>query len=471
MPALLKGLQFIFKNVELRTRIMQLLENQVMGDKPTSNGRPGMDLWQILVLGVLRVGLDCDYDRIEHIANYDTLVRQILGVPAMLNDQVFHHRTISDNVCAIDEEFMMKINAIVVEYGLPVLKKKADEKLEVKTDSFVLEANVHYPTDANLLWDAIRKSVEVSAKLSAALELPGWRKAEAWLGRAKGAMRTFTKAISGGGANKEKRGKEAAKAYLDVSGDVNHKVLGTILSIEKSTLQPAQVMQLTELKSYQTYLEKFRDQIKRRVILGEIIPHAEKVFSIFEPHVELIKKGKVMPPIEFGHRILVSTEQRGFIVDYKVMGPGHEGAEAIPVAERLAALFGKEGIQSLSFDKGFSSAANLEQVQNELPSSLIVMPKKGRRNAAETERETDTRWKRQRKRHSAVESDINSLEHHGLRRCRDKGERGFRRYAGLGVLAYNLDKIGAALQKAEEKKKVKKPKPAKVPKVPAKAAA
>ena len=86
------------------------------------------------------------------------------------------------------------------------------------------------------------------------------------------------------------------------------------------------------------------------------------------------------------------------------------------------------------------------------------MPKKGKKNAEESERENDKQWKQLKNRHSAVESDINCLEHHGLDRCPDKGLHGFKRYAGLGVLAYNLHRIGSGLQKMEEQRKKRKAK-------------
>jgi IS5 family transposase len=469
LPPLLTGLQFIFKNVELRTRVFDLLEAHIMGAKPTARGRPGMQLWHILVLGVLRVGLDCDFDRIGHIANFDLLVRRILGVSPMADltgaadPHAFHHRTISDNIGVIDEALLEKINALVVEYGLPVLKKNAAASLEIKTDSFVLESNIHYPTDANLLWDSTRKGIGICFRLSEALALPGWRKAGDWMKRCKGAMRSFSKAAGGGGAHKQERVKELATAYLAVSREVQAKVMDTLSALDSAVLSPAQTSRLMQLKTYSDYAAKFMDQLRRRVLQGEEIPHAEKMFSIFETHVELIKKGKLRPPVEFGHRILVSTERHGFIVDYKVTGPGHEGAQALPAACRLASRFGADSILSLSFDKGFSSLANDVELKKILPASMIILPKKGRRTAAETERESDPKWKQRRDRHSAVESDINSLEHHGLGRCRDKGERAFGRYTGLGVLAYNLNKIGTAIQKAEKEQAAKKAAKGKTP--------
>ena len=158
LPPLLKALQWVFKMPELNEAIFELLDKAVLGNKQSTTGRPGMDLWHILVLGVLRLGLNCDYDRLEHIANYDTLVRQIMGLPAFGSQVSFHHKTISDNVCHFDEALLEKINALVVRDGLEEFKKNGKDdptgRLEVKVDSYVLETNVHYPTDLNLLWDA-----------------------------------------------------------------------------------------------------------------------------------------------------------------------------------------------------------------------------------------------------------------------------------------------------------------------------
>lgn len=125
LPPVLAGLQWIYKTPELNELIFTLLEEKIVGEKQNT-GRPGMDLWHILVLGVVRLTLNCDYDRLEHIANHDGLVRQIMGLPIFGVDPekpMFHHKTISDNICHIDEACLAEINALVVEYGLPELKK------------------------------------------------------------------------------------------------------------------------------------------------------------------------------------------------------------------------------------------------------------------------------------------------------------------------------------------------------------
>jgi hypothetical protein len=204
-----------------------------------------------------------------------------------------------------------------------------------------------------------------------------------------------------------------------------------------------QLQSLQEIGYFHEMLDKHIDLVERRLVSKESIPHEEKVFSLFEPHTELIKKGKAMPPVEFGHRLLVSTEQHGLIIDYKVMEGGNETAEVLPLVERLMKRFGGNSIASLSSDKGFSSEENRQWLEGRV--GHVVMPKKGRRSAAEREREKGRRWKKLKDRHSAIESDINSLEHHGLNRCLDKGIEGYKRYVGLGVLALNLHRIGAEL--------------------------
>jgi hypothetical protein len=125
-----------------------------------------VDLWQILVLGVVRLGLDADWDRLEHIANYDTLVRQMLGLPATPWDDEarrFGHQTLRDNVALLDDELLQQINARIAAAGREVFAKKGGAlvaALEVKVDTYVLETDVHFPTDLNLLWDAGRKCVD-----------------------------------------------------------------------------------------------------------------------------------------------------------------------------------------------------------------------------------------------------------------------------------------------------------------------
>ncbi len=101
LPPVLASLQWIFMTPEINEQIFKLLEERICGDKK-ERGRSGMDLWHILVLGVVRLTLDCDYDRLEYLVNYDVLLRQIMGleeISFLPFATGFHQKTISENVC------------------------------------------------------------------------------------------------------------------------------------------------------------------------------------------------------------------------------------------------------------------------------------------------------------------------------------------------------------------------------------
>jgi hypothetical protein len=189
-------------------------------------------------------------------------------------------------------------------------------------------------------------------------------------------------------------------------------------------------------------IDKHLDLVDRRLLQHEVIPTEEKVYSLFEPHTEWLTKGKLHPPVELGHRLLVATDQHQLIQDYD--GPvGVDVDQSVPVASRLLGRYGEGQIASMSFDKGFTRQDDRALLQAYIPN--VVMPKRGRKNAEETEAESAKKFVALRKAHSAVESAINALEHHGLNRCLDMGLEGYTRYIGYGVLAYNLHVIGRQL--------------------------
>jgi hypothetical protein len=131
LPPVLKALQYVFITPDLNKEIFELLENKIVKGKKKT-GRKGMDLWQILVLAIVRHTLDTNWDRLEHVANYDILTRQILGVHTSgfgVEQYEFSYQTIIDNVCLIDEEMLHEINQLVVKRGQILLKKKRRKNL------------------------------------------------------------------------------------------------------------------------------------------------------------------------------------------------------------------------------------------------------------------------------------------------------------------------------------------------------
>ena len=446
LPPILAGLQWIWMHPTLKAEILALLEAAVLADKQAT-GRTGMTLWQILVLGVVRLGLDADWDRMEHIANYDSLVRQMLQVPATpwgAEDKRFGHQTLRDNVARLDDQLLQQINARIAAAGREVFAKKdgaPGAALEIKVDSYVLEADVHFPTDLSLLWAAGRKCVDLVAGFRASGHaMPGWRKFKAWRRQLKNLQRATSPIVYRGGPHKEARVKSAVREYLAVGGALCAKVRESLLELCD---QPVCATRWEKLAYFHTLLDKHLDLVQRRLLNEETIPAHEKLFSIFEPHTEWIQKGKQRPNVELGHRLLIATDQHELIQDYAVLQGTAEVDQSVPVADRLLHRYGAGSLASLSFDKGFTRAEDRELLSLYVPT--VVMPKRGRKTDVETERESEKKFVALRRQHSAVESDINSLEHHGLNRCLDVGLAGYQRYVGYGVLAYNLHVVGREL--------------------------
>jgi len=190
------------------------------------------------------------------------------------------------------------------------------------------------------------------------------------------------------------------------------------------------------------------DQIRLRVLDGEIIPHNEKVFSLFEPHTEWISKGKVKAPVELGLRVCIMSDQFGFVLHHRVMEKEVDVQIAVPMVTETKARF--SNFIACSYDKGFYSKENKEALNEEL--NTVTLSKKGRLNKQEKEEENNPEYIKRRHQHSAVGSDINALEIHGLDRCCDHGLVGFKRYVALAVTARNIQQLGAILRSRKKQR-------------------
>ena len=440
LPQLCAALKEIFITPEWNERVFEILEAKIIAGKQKT-GRTGMDLWQIFVLSQVRLCQNISYDELHDHANHHQMIRQLMGVESGFGYEKykFKYQNIIDNVSLLDDETVRELNQVIVEFGHGVFKKKEADPLRLKTDSFVVESNVHFPTDYNLLWDSARKCLDMVDKFMEKYpQVPGWRKKHDWYRHLKNSMRAVGKASLSGGKDKEQRVKQSVRYYLSKARALQDK-----LERSKEDLPTGDIMDVLihlELDRYMDLLGKHIDLLERRVIKGEKIPHDEKIFSIFEEYTEWITKGKSHPNVELGKMLAITTDQYNLIIDYRIMDHQSDSEMVKPIAEDLTELY---NIRSWSFDKGFwhkDNKALLEECVEK-----VVMPKKGKCNRLELEEESQRQFKLLRNRHSAVESNINELECRGLDRCPDKGYGNFKRYIGLAVGAYNLRRIGQEL--------------------------
>jgi hypothetical protein len=451
IPKLLMGLQFIYRTAHIREKVFNVLK-QIVPKQSHDTGRPGMDLWKILVLGTLRLNCNWDYDKVQEMANNHDKLRQMLGHGKKDSASSYALQTIKDNICLLTPSILDEINQVVVKAGHDLISTKKDQKLRGSCDSFVVETDVHYPTDTNLLFDATRKMISLIAIICSEIGVTTWRQSHQNILKVKRLLRgiqRLKRSTSKDEAQKQKREQFIVSEhlnYITVCHGFVSKTKETIRILRGlGILSMAQDLRLDTVENYISHAQRQIDQIRRRVVLNEKIPHAEKVFSIFEPHTEWISKGKAGVPQELGLSVCVLKDQYGFILHHHVLERQSDNQLAVAMAQGAKDRF--ENLVACSYDKGFYSHENREQLSDIL--DLVVLPKKGRLSAQDKEVEQSEGFIESRRKHSAVESCINALENHGLDRCLDHGLQGFKRYVALSVLARNIQILGHLIQQKE----------------------
>jgi hypothetical protein len=457
IPKLLMGLQCIYITPEIREEVFAILEhgitfrNNKKVDK--NNGRPGMEMWKIFVMGTLRLSLNCDYDRLHELVNEHKTIREMLGHGLIDQDKEYTVQTLRDNVCLLTPEILEQINQVVVQHGHRLVKKKS-EVLKTRCDSFVLETDVHYPTDINLLSDAIRKVITLTARLCEGNGITEWRQAKYNLRKIK---RLYLRAQSlkrSSSQNQDKKYErekiiiEAYRSYIKIANEYLEKAEAS-LSVLRNKMSILADAEIAAIEGFVKHAKRQIDQIKRRVMNGEKIPHNEKVFSIFESYTEWISKGKAGVPVELGVRVCIMEDQYGFILNSRVMEKETDDKVAVNMVAEAKKKF--SSLNSCSFDRGFYSPSNKIELSKIL--NKVILPKKGKLNKTEKEIENAEEFREAKRRHSGVESAINALEVHGLDRCPDNGIDGFKRYVALAVVAMNIHKMGALLLKKRQRHK------------------
>ena len=454
IPKLLLGLQYIYTTPPIRAKVSNILK-QIVPKNSQQTGRPGMDLWKILVLGTLRLNCNWDYDKVHEMANNHHNLRQMLGHHKTDFESNYALQTIRDNIALLTPPILDEINQIVVKAGQRIITTKKDQPLRGSCDSFVVQTDVHYPTDTNLLFDAIRKMISLIAIICSEIGVTAWRQSDHNIKKVKGLLRgiqRLNRSTSKNEAKKQKRDQfivSEHQNYIKVCHGFVLKAKETIRILrELGILSLSQDLRLSTVEDYIRHAERQIDQIHRRKVLDEKIPHEEKVFSIFEPHTEWISKGKAGVPQELGLGVCVLKDQYGFILHHQVLEQQTDDKVAVAMVQEAKDRF--ENLAGCSFDKGFYSPENKRQLTNIL--AYVILPKKGRLSANDKEVEQSEEFVESRRKHSAVESSINALENHGLDRCLDHGLDGFKRYVALAVLARNIQILGHLIQQKELKR-------------------
>jgi hypothetical protein len=451
---ILRALQHVYEQEAVRTELLDLVGRDVNPDSSADRGREGMDYWTITVLAAVRLGCDFDYDRLQDLAEQHRNLRFMMGIGDWQERVDFGWRRIRDNLCLLQPSTLVKINQLIVGVG-HMLEPEAIKA--VRGDTFVVETNIHYPTESTLLNDGLNKVVTLAAELAAVHGEPGWRQHEHLLAKVKRLVRQISRLSRAKnlGADRLKPGYQR------------------LLALAEDLLERARVLLLTlrfrvqgevidwngvgfddpreQLLHYVQLTERVCDTARRRVLLGETVPNEEKIFSIFEPHTELIKRGKQPDPIQYGHKVLVIEDAVGFICHYAVLANGLLDQDVlVPAMKELQERVGGN-INSASFDRAFHTPENQEQLAKIVRHPCIAM--KGAILGRQQQEEATVEFREARQNHPGVESAIGALQAgNGQERSRDKSRLGYERYVGLGVLGRNLQVLGKLLLAQDDAK-------------------
>jgi hypothetical protein len=444
---ILAALQHVYSQPKLRDEILRAVAADVNRTSSRKRGRKGMDYWPILVLAAVRQGCNLNYDKLQDLAEQHRAMRQIMGIDGWGDEGGFDWRRIRENVTLIRPQTLERINHRIVAEGHRLVPEAAKT---ARADSFVVGTNIHYPTESSLIRDGLRKVLEIAVTLAAILGMAGWRQHKHLYRKVKRLVREIDRIAARKGAGYQERIKSQYQELLAVADTLLERC--DELQRHWSRHGGGDAKTLGIALELQTFMERTRQvcgTARRRVLQGQTVPNDEKLFSIFETHTQLYKRGKAAEPIQFGRLVLVYEDGAGFITHCHLLPrDGDDRGVIVGQTRELQERLGGR-IESASFDRGFHSPENQKALAKIVANACLPMP--GANQSAQQEKTATVQFHQARQRHPGVESAINALQAgNGLQRCRDRTETGFQRYLQLGVMGRNLHVLGKIIIKQKD---------------------
>jgi IS5 family transposase len=322
---------------------------------------------------------------------------------------------------------------------------------KLRTDGTAVESNVHYPTDSSLLVDGVRvlsrtlgRAREVIESASAKVGQVARKVFRNRLRSARNRAREISRATRGKTKEAKERCRRIYQKLMQVTQANVEQAQQVVTLLRQVPILEAQGL-AAQLTHFIPLVEQVIQQTIRRVVKGEQVPAQEKLVSIFEPHTDIILRGKKRHPVEFGHKLWLDEVDGGIVSNYRILeGNPNDKTQWIPSLEQHEALFAQPPDQA-SADRGVYSSDNEAQAKK-MGVRRIILPKPGYRSVQRKEHERQRWFQRGRRYHHGVEGRISVLKRrYGLDRCLYHGEDGFERWVGWGIIAHDLFKIATVL--------------------------
>ena len=438
-PTLQGIADFLEDHSALVERVRQDLER---GLKNPSTGRTGITASQTLrALTLMRIK-NWDYRELRERINDGYTLRgftQFDGHPVPKHDAF--NRAFNRLTPATLEAVNQAVVQAAVALGL-------EDGKNLRVDTTVVETNIHYPTDATLLWDTVRTITRLVEDLHQ--KLP--QGVKGFTNRTRSARRRMQALQRMTAQQREQQQPTKYRELIRITEQVVHHARQVVEATQHirgiDVVTGLVIDQLRkQIISFCELGGRVIDQTRRRVLQGESVPTEEKVYSIFEPHTDLIKRGKPQKPVEFGHKVFLAESAQGLITDYRVL----EGNPADSVHVQASLEHHQQSFhrapECYAADRGFHSADNVQDCRQAGVSQVCIPQRRGKKIAEQEALERSPEFKKGQRFRAGIEGRISVLfRGRGMKRCLLKGRQRFEILVGAAVLANNLMRIAQLIE-------------------------
>lgn len=441
-PILKRMSDFLDDQPKIFERVRRDLQR---GLKKPDTGRTAMTPSQVLRSLILMRVKNWDYRELsERIADGYTL-RRFTGFNSQ---RVPKHDAFNRAFNKLRPQTLQALNDLVLKAAVDL---GLEDGKRLRVDTTVTETDIHHPTDNTLLWDVVRVLTRLIGRLGKVLP----KGIDNFSNRTRCARRRMQEIQRMTARQRHTQQKGKYRHLIGITQQVVHNARGVLEKTkDQCAVDPMDDIIIGELRRkidhYCQLGARVIDQSRRRVLEGEQVATEEKIYSIFETHTDLIKRGKIQKPIEFGHKIFLAESAHGLITQYRVLeGNPPDHVHVKPSLQRHQETFGWAPAW-YSSDRGFFSDENIKACPQV---KLVCIPQRGGKRTSQRQAfERSPEFKKGQRFRAGIEGRISVLfRGRGMKRCLAEGRDRFEVLIGAAVLTNNLMNIAHLLNQKQNR--------------------
>jgi IS5 family transposase len=420
--------------------------------KSRSRGRQATPAEVVLRLMILKHVRNWSYYILEREVRANLVYRDFTRVGAAKMPDA---KTMGRWGRALGPQVIKQVHEQIVEIART---KEVIEGRRMRVDTTVTETNIHHPTDSSLLGDGVRVLTRTMKKITKIAGEVGTKLRDRSRS-VKLRVLDIARAARAKGPQSQEKLKRNYRQLLESTSRVVGQAKQLSKEIADGIKRSKDIVKQLALEGLRQEIDTMIPRVKQvikqtraRIFRGDTRSEG-KIFSLFEPSTEIIRKGKAAKPNEFGKMVKLQEAENQIIIDYEVYDRRPNDADLlVPAIEAHQAKLGRTP-HLVAADAAFYSDRN-EKAAKAKGVKRVCVPNRSTKSA-ERKREQKKRWFRQgQKWRTGSEGRVSvTKRRHGLNRCRYKGDDGMKRWVGFGVIADNLINIGGTLAKRSDEAK------------------